>query len=192
MIRTSKYCCEMEGIEDEIKIFIAGAKKIAEMKGFTQEDIFKGVKWPIGLKGSQGTISSYFVGRTRPKKAIRLAIADFFGVNYEDILSIGRQSADKPIHNDDHIRKVVREEMNQAPASNISLFNDARNKEHHETINKFQDQETALRINQKLVLAESIDPKILKKIEKIIDIEIDAAPSKPDLSRHQGNGTLGE
>ena len=197
MLTASKYCCEME---DEVKIFIAGVRKISNIKGLTQIDIYKGIKWPVGLNGSQGTISSYFVGRTRPKKEVMFAIADFLDMGFDEILTIGRKELQPKVTEltGQDIRNIIDGTLSERldeilktqtvktmPPGNVEIFKDTKNAEHHRTVDKFKDQETALEINNILVKIESIEPATLKKIRKTLQIELEALEETKRKDSHE-------
>lgn len=161
------YCCNME---DEIKIFVAGAKKIAKIKGYTQTDIATGVKGIDGTKGIQATISSYFTGKTRPKPIMMEAIANFLKVPYEEILQAGRE-AQVPEKfkefDEERIRKIVREETQGETTKPLNDLEEYKfQKKHHRKIEEFLDHEKAFQLNEIAVELEKIDPK---EIDKAID-----------------------
>ena len=45
-------------MEDHVKIFFIGAKKIAKIMGLTQKEIAKKIIGVAGLKGTQGSLGS--------------------------------------------------------------------------------------------------------------------------------------
>lgn len=160
-----EYCCFME---DTVEIFVAGAKKIAKIKGFSQEKIAEGIKGIAGLKGCQGTISSYFLGRTRPKLEVMHAISDVLGVSFEKVLEVGREELNKPINSsltEEQVRQIIREEQqsNDRP-------NDITTELHRKILDKFKQKELALRINKLLVEIEEIDMATLKDAIPVLNL----------------------
>ena len=162
---TSNYCCEME---DEVKLFIAGARKIAGIKGFSQEDIYRGMKWPTGLTGSQGTISSYFVGRTRPKKETMYAIADFLGVSFEEALTLGRQTLTPPQPDTAQIEQIAERVFDKKMQSDKKIhdYQDKYRALHHAKVDEFPEQKKALEMNSLAVDLCKINPR---EIDEVID-----------------------
>jgi hypothetical protein len=152
-------------MEDIVEIFIAGAKKISKIKGCSQASIAKGTKGVAGLKGSQGTISSYFIGRTRPKPEVMQAIADFLKTPYNDILDLGRQEIAKQNHptlTEDEIRRIVREEQSAHQPIDITV------EKHRQLVDKFDQKNLAMEINEELIELERLDKNQLKEILGII------------------------
>ena len=177
MYATVNYCCNME---DKVEIFVKGAKKIAKIKRYTQGDIAEGIKNDVPeLKGSQGTISSYFIGRTRPKDNTMIAIAKFLQTPYEEILEAGRQVTQLGAED---VKQIVAGEMNKysssVPTTNLEEYKTQKNHLHHDKIDEFKEQDRALRINSILVEIEKSDFDVLDKIEKMVQLEFDVLKKK--------------
>jgi transcriptional regulator with XRE-family HTH domain len=178
------YCCDME---DNVKIFIAGAKKVAKIKGFTQKDIAKGVKnYVPGFKGSQATISSYFVGRTRPKQTMMQAMANFFKMSFEEIMEIGRKELEpqqteltgkdlKKIFSENIWKEALEQivEKKISESSKITSFKDKINAPHHELVDDFEQPELAYELNCLLREIEKKKRSRLKKIKQILLAELE-------------------
>jgi len=175
-LNVNNNCFMIPFMKDDMKKFITGLKKVAKAKRITQTDLAD----CIGK--DQTTISNYFNFKTRPLPEYIDLFCKRVDESEEKIIEIGDKQLSPPAHPE--LQKLEKRleklEEKQAPPPKGNITQYERNKEHHDTVDKFKDQDTALRINQKLVLAETIDPKILKKIEKFIDIELESAPNKQE------------
>ncbi len=80
-MKVLNYCNFME---DKMKLFRFGVKKIAKVKHYSQIDIAK------GIDSKQATISSYLRGRTQIPSEIIQNITTFLKTPYEEILETGR------------------------------------------------------------------------------------------------------
>lgn len=177
-----EYCCIME---DTVKMFVAGAKKIARIKGLSQGKIAEGTKGVAGLKGRQGTISSYFIGRTRPKPEVMQAIADFLEVSFEKVLEIGRQESKKTINSsltEEQVRQMIREEQRTKEEPS-----DITTELHRKVLDKFKQKELALRINKLLVEIEEIDMETLKDAIPVLNLLKIQAAQEAAKKREAGN-----
>lgn len=75
-----------------------------------------------------------------------------------------------------------------ATTQNITKYE--RNKEHHATVDKFKNQETALAINQMLVQIEAVEPNYLDDLKDIIEQKfkrIKKNQSEPDQGESAAN-----
>lgn len=72
-------------MEDPIKIFVAGLKKVAKIKRVTQEALGN------AIGRDQTTISGYYNGKTRPTEDAIKNICTFLNVEYQEILEAGRK-----------------------------------------------------------------------------------------------------
>jgi len=174
MISAIQYCSYME---DHVKIFFIGAKKIAKIMGLTQKEIAKKIIGVAGLKGTQGSISSYFTGRTRPKEPMPImkAIAEnAFEITYEEVLQIGREEQVKRSKKSNGVLdETITDAMEVKDDNNVFKLNDLLEAEHLSVIRQFKNKDMACSINKKLVELEALDSiafaEIIVEIKKKID-----------------------
>ena len=166
-------------MENETEIF---RKWLHKFIGVDKKMKAKELAGKIGIPAPR--ITQYHLGRvdngvrTFPHIPfeIRQAILEATDTDYEIMMEIGRRELQPP---QDEIRKIVKEEIAKQvpprppPPENVVNYQSLRNAEHHQKINEFQDQETALQINNILVKIESLAPEVLKKIAKTLQIELD-------------------
>jgi len=159
-------------MENETKIFVAWLikliKKDKKIKG-------KALASLVGCDAS--TISGYIRGRTKPNFEIRQAILEATGTDYADMLAIGRREL-QPAIQPDILKRLEKLEEKHIQPPNITDFQAAKNREHHEKINEFQNHEIALKINNTLVAIEKLDPEALEEIEKTLQIKFEALAKK--------------
>lgn len=124
---------------------------------------------------SQAMLSKLELGKLDGSSELRENIAEYFKVTYSDFIETGRRELAPPPPDRTEIRQVIKEEikfLQENPPPYITNFLEAKNREHHETINKFKDQDTALKINSILVKIEAVDPLSLGEIEKMLQAKL--------------------
>lgn len=157
----------IHNMEDEVKIFVAGMKKVAKLKKVTQKTLAK------AISKDQTTISNYYKGKTRPKHEYIEIFVDLLGVPYENILNTGRKEL-QPAISADRLEKAAQEIIEKKlpdleakiKADLMKKQSEAENdikkykikKRHYDVVDQFQDPDKALYLNQLAVKLENLDP----------------------------------
>ena len=179
-------CFMNDFMEDDIKIFVTGLKKASKIKRVNQTSLAD----CIGV--DQTTISNYFNFKTRPKPEHLDAFSARIGMTVDEILEIGRKELSPQLSDETKIKEIVKaviSEQQQPTPPNVAKYE--RNKEHHETVDRFKDQKTALEINHALVEIESLDPNALERICATLKTELGILRNKktPEQTDQGGRNT---
>ncbi|WP_289022274.1 hypothetical protein [Desulfobacter postgatei] len=135
-------------MEDIRKIFAFGLEVWAKLNGVYQGDIAN------LIHRDQTTVSNYYTGKTRiSKKNIEL-ITSHYNLDYEEILKAGR--------------KVYHQKTKPEKDQDQDEFIDITIERHRKVIEKFQQKDLALEINEELANLEVLDASQLKEILGII------------------------
>ena len=138
-------------MEDIRKIFAFGLEVWGKLNGVYQEDIAN------LINRDQTTISNYYTGKTRiSKKNIEL-ITNHYNLDYEEILKAGRKA---------YRQKTKTNE----PEKNQDELIDITTKRHKQVIEKFQQKDLALKLNEVLLEIERINPESLESALEALDL----------------------
>ena len=170
-------------MENEKKIFRLWLRKIIK------DGVITGVQLAKELKVSSATVSAYHAGRivsgvrqyTGTTFEIRKKIISITKTPYKEMLEIGRAELQPPQNIDQKIdaridaRLKEREAKNQAanePQNDIDTKRLEKLKQHYSVVEGYQDQKTAISINQKLVEIEKLDPETFRDIDSELQTKI--------------------
>jgi transcriptional regulator with XRE-family HTH domain len=145
MVITKRYKLYMETRREAFRraliYFIENGKNITQAK----------ISAGTGIK--QGMISGMKTGKRWGTEESRRAIAEYFGKQYEEFLSIGAQLIDA--------ENALALQSQATPATGNLTHID---QQHADVIKKFQNRELALEINHILTEIERIDPDELRAV----------------------------
>ena len=177
-------------------IFIAGIKKI-----FDDHNAIKGrVIWSDVANYanmSSGNLSSIISGKRNFSEEKMKSISDFFGVSHIDVIKIGFNEINKvdvqvagtepdvalPGYEKRETQLALPDYTDPSPPNNTHTL-------HENVIKRFQQKDLALKLNEKLVELETINPHALETIYDHIRWKIDDELRKAGQERvRQMSGT---
>ncbi|MCP4021013.1 MAG: helix-turn-helix transcriptional regulator [Desulfobacteraceae bacterium] len=172
----------LKNMENETKIFVAWLKKLVKL------DKVVTARWVAGKVGvTPATISSYVTDRTKPNFKIRQAIIEAVGVDYEEVLRVGRQELLPPRPESDVMEEAAKEAIQKALKDMpiIDLRNQ-KNALHHQIIDKFKDQDLATEINSILLNIERLDAEELKVFRDYAKSRLNKINTEDKTKRNAG------
>ena len=145
----------------------------------------------IGLKGGS------FIGQLLNKKLnknagvdTQIAIAEFCCGSEERFIEEGKQLVELGCILSEIPQIKIPIIYNEQPQPPLVNFQDEADKRHAAVIAEFEDKERAIRLNQKLIELEKLDPNRLDLLEEVLDMHIGNAREKKGLlPLSQKNGT---
>lgn len=155
----------IQGMDIELKhIFIAGIEKLFnDYNSSKGKLLWSDIAQHAGL--SDANLSSIRKGKRNLSEEKMKSISDFFKMKHIDVIKIGF----KEIHGD----QLPIDNKTNLPTIEI----------HKNTIMEFQNPPLALKINQKLIELEKINPNALNDILKHINWKIYEESENPDNNR---------
>lgn len=156
-------------MEDQTKIFTHGLKVWAKIKPKKSQTELGKV---VGK--TQPTISDYFKGEYYPDMDIIEKWVTHYSLDFEAILQLGRKDIAK--RNSTKQSKDIEERLAKIEATLPSLSRqdqatiDITTERHRKVIDKFQNKDLALKLNELLLEIEQMEPAALKEAETTLSL----------------------
>jgi len=163
-------------MEDSVKIFVAGMKKIARLKKINQATLGK------AINKDQTTISNYYTYKTRPNHKSISKLVEALGVTYDEILETGRQELHPPekfkqLYEMKADIEAIKTKMEKSNNNQTDIEKHIFTK-HQQLVQKFPVEQAniAYEINRNLLELAKVKPDDMEEINEVIKLKLRRLP----------------